>query len=162
MRHERDREALAVDRRDGQRDAVDRDRPFLDDVAEKVGRHVDPDRHTVGIDRRAIFGIDKRAASSGDHDVTGRQQRENHLTLQRAEVGLALAREDLRHGAAFARFHEHVHVFGAPAEPPRQRLSQRRLAGAHESDQIDLVRLHAITNERRIPNVPEKGSGVGH
>ncbi len=55
-----------------------------------------------------------------------------------------------------------VHVLGAPAEPPRQRLRQRRLARRHETDEIDLVRLQeAASLGERFERREELGVGDG-
>ena len=52
-----------------------------------------------------------------------------------------------------------VHIFGAPAEAPRQRLRQRRLAGRHEPDEVDLVRLQERTRHSQSDSSVAKNSG---
>ena len=85
--------------------------------------------------------IDERAAARGHHGVPQRQQRPDDLPLDRTEVRLSLAGEDLRHRSPLARLDEQVDVFGAPSEAAPERLRQCGFSGSHESDQIDLVRL---------------------
>ena len=111
--------------------------------------HVDPDRQAVGVDGRAILGIDERAAAGRNDGMPLRQQRPDDLPLDGAKVRLPFAREDFGDRAPLARFDEHIHVFGAPAEPPRQGLRQRRLTGSHEPDEINLVRLQEGVVTRR-------------
>src|SRR5205085_1913780 len=53
--------------------------------------------------------------------------------------------EDLGDREALALLDRFVDVHGLPAEPLRQRASDRRLAGAHEADEINLVRFHDLT-----------------
>ena len=67
-----------------------------------------------------------------------------NLTLDGPEIGLAAAREDRRDRLVFTLFDQFVNVNRPPVEPTRQRPRNRRLARPHESDQIDLVRLHAL------------------
>ena len=94
----------------------------------------------------AVLGVDEGAAAGRDDDVPQRQEVEEHGALDRAEVRLALAREDGRDRAPLARFDALVDVLDPPVEPLAERARQRRLAGAHEPDQVDLVGRHAVSD----------------
>ena len=126
--------------------AVGRERPpavrrhALDEQGQ---RHVEPDREPVPIDQRAVLEVGKCAAAGRDDRVAEREQLEEHLALDVAEVRLAFAREDLGDRAVLAGLDALVDVFRAPAEPRAERARERRLAGAHEADQIHLVSPHA-------------------
>ena len=62
-----------------------------------------------------------------------------------AEVRLATAREDVGDGPPLACFDQLVDVLGAPAEPRGERARDGRLAGRHESDEINLVGRHRVS-----------------
>ena len=55
-----------------------------------------------------------------------REQIEQHLTLDTAEVRFAFAREDLGDRAVLPSLDALVHVFRAPAEPGAERARERR------------------------------------
>ena len=111
-------------------------------IDQRRKRHVEPDGQAVAIDERTVLGIGKRAATSGDDRVPQRQQVEQHLPFDVAEVRFALPREDAGDSAALARLDAFVDVFDAPVEARAERARERGLAGAHEADQIDLVSPH--------------------
>ena len=112
---------------------------------ELVERHVEPDRHTIHIDRDPIVGIHERAATCGHDDVAEGQQESEDVALERPEIRLAAARENVRHRATLARFNQLVDVFRAPAQPLRERTRDGRFIGRHETDEIDLVGRHRVS-----------------
>ena len=79
---------------------------------------------------------------------------DEHLAFLLAEVGLAALGKDRGDRAPFAGFDAIVNVLHTPAEPAAQGARHGRLAGAHEPDKINLVRVHA-----RSDSSTEKNSG---
>src|SRR5436190_20017013 len=78
LRDQRDREPVVADLRHGQRDAVDGDRPLLDDVAQQ--RRLGVDGHDPGEALLAHLAHDPEAVDVALHDVpaeaVGRAQRQ--------------------------------------------------------------------------------------
>jgi len=61
--------------------------------------------------------------------VAEREQIEQHLTLDAAEIRFAVACEDFGDRAVLPSLDALVDVFGAPAEPGAERARERGLAG---------------------------------
>ena len=91
---------------------------------------------------RAVLGVGERAAAGRDDDVAHRLQELEDLAFDRAEVRLAVLREDLGDRQPLAPLDEIVDVLGSPAQPRGQRARDRALAAGHEADEIDLVGRH--------------------
>src|SRR5262249_40030804 len=106
-------------------------------------RHVQPDRRTVLLDRRAVLRVDERPAAGGDHGMPGRDLLQQHGSLRGAGVGLAASGEDRCHALPLALLDQLVDINETPSEAARERAGDRRLAAPHEADQINLVRSHA-------------------
>ena len=70
--------------------------------------------------------------------------------------------EDRRDRLVLALLDQLVDVDGAPVEAARQRARHRALAGAHEADEIDLVRFHATSRCERLEEARVRDrDGVG-
>ena len=68
-----------------------------------------------------------------------------HGAFERPKVRLAVPREDVGDGHVLALLDQLVDVDGRPVEPPGERPREGRLAGGHETDQVNLVGLHATS-----------------
>jgi hypothetical protein len=86
--------------------------------------------------------VGERAPAGGDHDVTRGELFHEHLAFDRAEVGLAVSREDLGHRGALLLLDQLIDVHRLPVETLRQRTRQGGLSGRHEADEIHLVCFH--------------------
>ncbi len=99
------------------------------------GLDLEQDRERAGLEQRAGALRKDCAAPQRDHrGVACLEQRLHDLFLHRAERGLARL-EELDDRLARAVLDLVVGVDELPAEPERDLLSDRRLAGAHEPDQ---------------------------
>ena len=80
-----------------------------------------------------------RAAAERDHRRRPRPERlQRGLLLAHAELDLAALLEDLGDGLAQAALDLAVEVDEPPAQPLRELQPERRLAGAHESDEREM------------------------
>ena len=82
---------------------------------------VEPDDGAVAQHQLPVARIDDGAAAGGDDRAALRQERDQLLALDGAEVRLALLPEDGRDVAPLALLDPLVDVLGLPVEPPRQR-----------------------------------------
>ena len=83
-----------------------------------------------------------QAAAGGDDVVGLEPQRLHGLGFQAAEHRLAILAEDLGDGPAVAADDHVIGLHEAAPEPPRQQSADRRLPGAHEADENDVIRSH--------------------
>src|SRR5215472_6838996 len=111
----------------------------------QLERHTEPHTHAVGFDDGAILRIHERPATGGDDRVTKYHLVGEDGALHAAEVGLAVALEDLSDRETLTLLDLFVDVHKPPVEPFRERTTDARLAGSHEADHVDLVRLHATS-----------------
>ena len=103
----------------------------------------------------AIVRLDERAAAGGDDDVAlGQQLAQDAAARPARKYGSPSCAKIAATVAPLARLDPLVDVLDAPAEPAAQRARDGRLARAHESDEIQLVGLHA-----RSDSSTEKNSG---
>src|SRR5262249_24012171 len=89
--------------------------------------------------------IGEGPAAGRDDDVARCQLLHQNRTLDGAEIGFAVARKNVGDRQVLARLDQLVDVDGAPFQTAGQRPADGGFAGAHEPDQIDLVRLHQET-----------------
>src|SRR5262245_59093274 len=78
---------------------------------------------------------------------------EQYRALDCPEVGLSVLFEHVCDSLVFAGLDQVVDVDGLPVETTRERSGYRGLARAHESDQVNLVCLHAISRSSVSKNV---------
>ena len=117
-------------------------------------RRIEPRDCSVGEHRRAVVGIDERAAASGHHQLSLRQQLMKDGAFEAPELRLTVAREDVRDPSALARLDQMIDVFDTPADPTAKRPRDAGFARPHEADEIELIGIHA-----RSDSSTEKNSG---
>ena len=126
-----------------------------DPLEDACQRNIEPGDRAVGKHQRPVVRLGERAAAGGDDDLPLRQQIAEHVALLLAEIGFTALGKRSRRPIAAPRFDAIVNVLDTPAEPAAQRPRHGRLAGAHEPDKINLVRVHA-----RSDSSTEKNSGI--
>jgi hypothetical protein len=62
---------------------------------QSLERNVQPDREAIRVDGGPVLGIDERAAAGGDNDMPQGQEQSENLALDRSEIRLSAAGEDL-------------------------------------------------------------------
>jgi len=95
--------------------------------------------------------VGEGAPAGRNHEVTRGELFHEHLAFDRAEIGLAMFRENLGHRRPLLLLDELVDVHRLPVETLRQRTRQRGLSGRHEADEIHLVCFHGDPQDRRGP-----------
>jgi hypothetical protein len=104
---------------------------------QQIQRSVQPDARAGGMDNLLVFRAAKRAAAEGYHGLgcgTGPHQL---FPFNPAEIAFALAAEQLPDGFPFALLDPVIQVHEAPPQQLGQTPPNSRLAGSHESHQID-------------------------
>ncbi len=114
--------------------------------------NIEPDDGAVGQHRGAILRVDACAAAGGHDDMTLRQQFLQDGAFDAAEVGLALACEDLGDALVFQRLDTMIDVLDTPPHPPAQCARHAGLARAHEAYQVQLVYFHARSDSSTVKN----------
>ena len=107
----------------------------LDPAVEDLEGGAQPDRNSLGADRRAGVGVHERAAAGGQHLRAALQEPRDHARLAGAEIRLAVGGEDFRDGHAGGFFDLDVGIDERNAEPAGKPAADRRLARAHHADQ---------------------------
>jgi hypothetical protein len=87
------------------------------------------------LDRSAGRGIGEGTAAGRENQRRPGQQAGDDAALAGAEMRFAVAGEDLRDGHAGGRFDLGIRVAEGQAEPRREPLADRRLAGAGHADE---------------------------
>jgi hypothetical protein len=126
VRDKSDREARGVDGGDGQARAVDRDRALLDDVAEDVGRGVDPHAPPITLGLAAADAADAVDVPLDEVAAQGLTRAEGSL-----EVDAVAALESRERGALERLGHE------LERDPAVRDLDRRQAAAVHRDRVAD-------------------------
>ena len=131
--------------------------------AASIGRHaldhlgqrkIQPRDCAIGEHQRTVVRLDERPAAGCDHHMPKRQQLAKRQPLQLPEIGLALLGKDRRDGPMLSGLDALIDVLDPPACELPDGARDRRFAGSHEADKIQLVGFHARSDSRT-----EKNSG---
>ncbi len=118
-------------------------------------RQVEPDHRAVGQHRGAVLRVHEGAAPGGHDHVAHRAAATAATPRSTArKYGSPSLPEDVRNRSALQPLDGLVEILDSPVEPARQRPCHGRLAGAHEPDQIDLVRPHVDRHGSRRAGLP--------
>src|SRR4051812_22416582 len=99
-------------------------------------------------EQRAVVRRQDRAAAGGEHDVAIAREFRKHTAFAQSEARLALDLEYHGHSYSGDAFELEIAIEEALAETAREQLPDRRLAGAHQADQVDVVRASGLCRDR--------------
>ena len=105
-----------------------------------VGASFDPDHIAGFFEDRQIFGTSHDSPAGGNDLILFFSTIGKHLGFERPEKVLARVFEDLGNGFASSLHDDGIGIDKAEAKALSDSLSNRRLPGAHESDQNQIAR----------------------